>query len=513
MNRRLPLIALLSLVAGMAVLAPTASARTVTEISPGAFTVNDPTTIAVDPSGTYAYVNKASGIGGASPPSDSVQVIDMATKTIVAEISLAYSGDHFDANALAVSPNGQWLYVSTGQLTQYVLIIDLRAASPTYRQIVQGVNAPGARSLVFGADGTAYGSVPSSRRAYSITGTPPTAALDMNLDIYSGWSCIPASGPIALGPNDTTLFVPCLSGARQNRIARIQLGVSPTPNSFEFLVSSISPYNMGISGLAFDPTRTTMYGTVSLHDEVAKFPNPGAYASGSTQSNVASVSVGDNPQVLGVDPTGNLLVVLNYTGGTVSVIKTATFAVDETIPLATGTPSALAFTPTGTLALVPSYTGDKIYVIDLDNAQPTPTPAPAPDASKAADSSKAATAAAGSPTKGGSSGRTTFMIKAAPSGGAVIAQRIATPGAGVVRMAGTTDGVSGAACNGRRAVRSASTVWVQCTLTTAARAALAHTSLRVRVKTTFTARGGGSSSRVRYAVVAQRGTPAPPVTG
>jgi DNA-binding beta-propeller fold protein YncE len=514
MQLRLLATLALSLFAALAVLAPAASARTVTEINQGSFTVNAPTSVAVDPSGTFAYVTKDPGGGGP----DVVQVIDMATKTIVAEITTTYSStNYFDIGALAVSPNGDWLYVTMGQPTPYVLIIDLRAASGTYRQIVQRINAGSgiAPSLVFGASGTAFFTSSSGRRLYSLTGTPSSAALDMNLDTNTNPpSCIPGPGPIALGPSDATVYVPCVSGTRQNRILRVQPGASPTFDWFEFLNAGVGPYQMGINGLAFDPTRTTMYGTVSLHDQVAKFPNPGAYAAGSTQSNVTTVAVGDDPKVLGVDPTGNLLVVLNYTGGSVTVIKTATFAVDETLALGTlGTPIALAFNPTGTLALVASYVEDKVYVIDLDNAQPTPSPSPSPNTNSSSSSSTTSAAAGSGATV---TKKATFVIAGQSTEGGTLAQRITVPGPGTVALLGTSSEVEDSGvCAGRRVVRKASTVWVQCALTTAARAALVHTSLRVRVKTTFTAKGGGKSSRTRVVRLAQSSSAVGPsaVTG
>ena len=98
MQLRLLVTLALSLFAALAALAPAASARTVTEINQGSFTVNAPTSVAVDPSGTFAYVTKDPGGGGP----DVVQVIDMATKTIVAEITTTYSStNYFDIGALA----------------------------------------------------------------------------------------------------------------------------------------------------------------------------------------------------------------------------------------------------------------------------------------------------------------------------------------------------------------------------------------------------------------------------
>ena len=100
--------------------------------------------------------------------------------------------------------------------------------------------------------------------------------------------------------------------------------------------------------------------------------------------------------------------------------------------------------------------------------------------------------------------KATFVIAGQSTEGGTLAQRITVPGRGTVALRGTSSEVEDSGvCAGRRVVRKASTVWVQCALTTAARAALVHTSLRVRVKTTFTAKGGGKSSRTRVVRLAQ----------
>lgn len=81
---------------------------------------------------------------------------------------------------------------------------------------------------------------------------------------------------------------------------------------------------------------------------------------------VATIPVGATPYGIAVTPDGSKVYVSNSTGGSVSVIDTATRAVTNTITSNIGsTPVGIAINPSGTTAYVGNYTAGVITAIDI----------------------------------------------------------------------------------------------------------------------------------------------------
>ncbi|MCA1683019.1 MAG: beta-propeller fold lactonase family protein [Actinobacteria bacterium] len=95
------------------------------------------------------------------------------------------------------------------------------------------------------------------------------------------------------------------------------------------------------------------------------FSNDVSVIDTSTNTVVATVAVGSNPQDVAVTPDGSRAYVVNTGEDTVSVIDTATNMVVATILLAGGSaPTGVALTPDGTRAYVTNTGSDTVSVID-----------------------------------------------------------------------------------------------------------------------------------------------------
>jgi YVTN family beta-propeller protein len=82
-----------------------------------------------------------------------------------------------------------------------------------------------------------------------------------------------------------------------------------------------------------------------------------------TNTVVATVVVGNNPDAVAITPDGDFAYVANFGSNTVSVIDTATNTVAATVPVGLG-PDAVAITPNGADAYVANLDSNNVSVID-----------------------------------------------------------------------------------------------------------------------------------------------------
>ena len=83
-----------------------------------------------------------------------------------------------------------------------------------------------------------------------------------------------------------------------------------------------------------------------------------------TNSVIATIPVGINPEGVAITPDGTRAYVANITSQTVSVIDTATNTVIATIPVSSTFPFAVAITPDSARAYVTHLFGSTVSVID-----------------------------------------------------------------------------------------------------------------------------------------------------
>lgn len=219
-----------------------------------------------------------------------------------------------------------------------------------------------------------------------------------------------------------------------------------------------------------------------------------------------------------------------------AVPSETTAAVTWGAPIANGGPAVTAYTvtatpggvtctatPPATTCTVTGLTAGTAYSFAVTATNSVGTgPSVTTTATTTGGASSTTTAATADATASGTSSRTVvakpIVVGTTQLGTAKLAVRVRSSGAGTLRVSGTrlarSLGVGGIVCTGSRSITTAATVVVACRLTTAARATLAHMPLKMRLTTTYVAKGGGSASTsrtVRLKQVAPAPTPTPSV--
>lgn len=218
----------------------------------------------------------------------------------------------------------------------------------------------------------------------------------------------------------------------------------------------------------------------------------------------------------------------------VSAVPSETTAVVTwAAPIANGGPAVTAYTvtatpggatctatPPATTCTVTGLTAGTAYSFAVTATNSVGTgPSATTTATTTGGASSTAAASTADATAGGPSPRATvakpIVVSTTQLGATTIAVRVRGSGAGTLRVSGTrlarSLGAGGIVCTGSRSITAAATVVVACRLTTAARATLAHMPLKMRLTTTFVAKGGGSASASRTVRLPQL-APAPAPT-
>ena len=160
----------------------------------------------------------------------------------------------------------------------------------------------------------------------------------------------------------------CWRGAVVVAAAALSLAVGAVPASAAggYAVTATIPVGSNPSGVAVDPVTHTVYvinyygGTVSVIDAA-------------TRAVTATVPVGSNPDAVAVDPAARTVYVTHSLyGGTVSVIDAATRAVTATIPVGSQ-PYGVAVDPTAHTVYVANYSDGTVSVIDAATRAVTAT--------------------------------------------------------------------------------------------------------------------------------------------
>jgi YVTN family beta-propeller protein len=289
--------------------------------------------IAADPANNLVYVS--------GQTSNTVTVINGSTNAVATTISLAG-----DAEGIAVNPTTNRVYVANGQTGTLTVIdgskntvtgtISLPVSSPFYVAVNPNTNTvyvlthPNQVAIVDGATNTVTGSITIS-------------------NIYNtGW--------ISVNPNTNTVYVVATHNARggggmltvidgaTNTVAKqVEFGgngfyvsVNPATNTvyaasgggaiFVFdgstntQTGTISVGASGVSGVSVNPTTNTVFGTSAS--------NPGQLyvIDGASSTLSQTITLGNTPFDLSVNPNTNTVYVANEVGNTVSVVDETTGA-------------------------------------------------------------------------------------------------------------------------------------------------------------------------------------------
>ncbi len=279
--------------------------------------------------------------------SNNVSVIDIASNTVVATIATGGVGP----NAVAVTPDGTKVFVTNqnpapigalnnGSMAEINGTTNTFVATTAihYYPMSVAVNAAGTTAYVPANGGLAAGSVI----------VPPE--VDVINTAAHTYSAIPmtASGAIALTPGETFAYV---TGRFSANLYLLNLTTNTLVTGAGFPITvGFNPLAVAISPGGFAYVANSTDGTVSVVNTA-------------TNTVVATIPVGTNPQSIAVNPAGTLVYVANNGSNTVSVIDTATNAVVGA-PIAVGNhPYGVSVSPGGNLIYVANQFENTVSVI------------------------------------------------------------------------------------------------------------------------------------------------------
>nr|WP_244645020.1 beta-propeller fold lactonase family protein [Frigoribacterium sp. CFBP 8766] len=329
------------------------------------FAVTDrPRQVAFSPDGSTAYVL----VGDVAA---AIDVVDVTTNTLVTTIP----GVGFLPTDLTVTADGRTAWVASfgaGSLSR----IDL-----TTRTVV-GSFRLGGRGL------TAAVVNPDGSTVYALDSDGTLAFFDTATNLVTRNVAVPGSGPIALTPDSSTLYVSGFDGSD------ITLVDTATGTTTDTVALTGAP-----DRVRFSRDGGTAYAAVIGNDNIGRV----VAIDTATRRVVDTTTVGQDPAGVGVTPDGALLFVANSSDATVSVIRlplapvftaatpptiatvgqaysftfTATGNPPPTFTVTSGTlPAGLTLTAGGVLSGTPTAAGASTFTVTATNgvAPATTTP-------------------------------------------------------------------------------------------------------------------------------------------
>ncbi|MGO8967757.1 MAG: lactonase family protein [Mycobacterium sp.] len=340
-------------------------------ITPGAV---DPQSLAVDPTGKFAYVMNggcSGGIGGYV----SMYTIDPATRTLASIGPPLWTYDADTPGSMTVDPSGKFVYVANpgdpwspdyGSVSMYS--INATTGALTYTGMLGG-NCPG---LCFPSSVAVD---PSGKFAYVANGG---GSVPYNVEMYTVNATTGALTPIGT----------IAAGGYPQAIAVDPAGkfvYLATANATPGSAGSVSMYAINATTGALASTGTIAAGTAPVSvavDPADKF----AYVTNSSSNNVSMYSIdattgaltsigtiaaGTNPVSVAVDPSGKFAYVTNSGSNDVSMyaINSTTGSLTLIGRIAAGlSPTSIAINPSGTFAFVTNSSSNEIAMYSIGSA-------------------------------------------------------------------------------------------------------------------------------------------------
>jgi YVTN family beta-propeller protein len=259
-----------------------------------------PSGVASSPDGARVYVMNAGD--------NTISAIDTAADAVIATIALGGTAIN-GPELIAITPDGNWLYVATLQGNVYVV-------STSANRVVATISVPGADAVAITPDGA---------RAYVQTvSTGGVSVIDTATNAVVASIPTPSneSTGIAVAPGGAYVFA---------------TGGFLAPNIFKIATSSNTlvatiPCPGGPQGIAITPDGRKTYVGNELTNVVDVIEG---------RRTAELITVGHDPALLSLTPNGGFAYVSNFQDGTVSVIDASTNTVIATVPVG-GSPEATA---------------------------------------------------------------------------------------------------------------------------------------------------------------------------
>jgi len=349
-------------------------------ITPGAV---EPQSIAIDPTGKFAYVMNA-GCGGGVGGYVSMYTINSATGAL-ASIGPPVStygygidyGDGVNAGSVTVDPSGKFVYVTNsgnvynydseadGTLAMYT--IDATTGALTSTGTING-NCPG---LCFPSSVVVD---PSGKFSYVATGNDPGPAGSVLIyAINAATGALTSTGTIATGTGPVSLAVDpagkfaYVTNSNSNDVSMY------TINATTGALTSIGTIATGTlpASVTVDPTGKFAYVTNSDSKDVSMYTID---ATTGALTSIGTIATGTGPVSVAVDPTGKFAYVTNSNSNDVSMytINATTGALTSIGMVATGLlPSSIAIHPSGKFAYVTNSDSNSVSMYSIDGSTGT----------------------------------------------------------------------------------------------------------------------------------------------
>ena len=349
-------------------------------ITPGAV---EPQSIAIDPTGKFAYVMNA-GCGGGVGGYVSMYTINSATgalATIGPPVSTyGYGidyGDGVNAGSVTVDPSGKFVYVTNsgnvydydseadGTLAMYT--IDATTGALTSTGTING-NCPG---LCFPSSVVVD---PSGKFSYVATGNDPGPAGSVLMyAINAATGALTSTGTIATGTGPVSLAVDpagkfaYVTNWNSNDVSMY------TINATTGALTSTGTIATGTfpASVTVDPTGKFAYVTNSDSKDVSMYTID---ATTGALTSIGTIATGTGPVSLAVDPTGKFAYVTNSNSNDVSMytINATTGALTSIGMVAAGLlPSSIAIHPSGKFAYVTNSGSNSVSMYSIDGSTGT----------------------------------------------------------------------------------------------------------------------------------------------
>lgn len=308
----------------------TSTGTKIADVSNGA--ISYPTSIAISPSGTKAYVGNNNG----------VTIVDVATRTVD---TTPINTGNASPTGLAFSPDGSKCYAVIGSTYDNILYtINTATKAVTTPYVVGSVVAR--TGLAISPDGsTAYVSGVTSGSALPKVSVINISANTLTANIDVG------AGPIAVAVSPDGSKVYCINNSDNT--------VSVISTSTNTVTTTISGIGGAPNGLAISPDGTKVYVSSNTDNKVRVIDT-------TTNTVIAAVPTGTGNNALGiaVSPDGTKIYQANSAKGTVSILK------EKPAVSLTGYASAAA-----TSVTIPAHNiGDLIVIFAFrDGATSVPT--------------------------------------------------------------------------------------------------------------------------------------------
>jgi len=327
-----------------------------------------PESIAVDPTGKFAYVADE-GCPDGSLGAVSMYTID-STTGILTSIGLSVTTADFGAGAVVVDPLGRFAYVANasdldinnGSVSMYTINSTTGILTST------GTISPPNSGLF---DPSSVAIDPSGKFAYvayesGLTPTISVYTINPTNGTLTSSGTVPAAGragTITVHPSGKFAYVTDFSSENSSEVSMYAINTT-TGALFSFLGTVAA--GLSATSLAIDPTGKFAYLANGGSNDISMYTID---TTTGLLTSTGPIAAGMGPRSVAVHPTGNFAYVVNHGSNDVSMYAiNATTGVLTTIgTIAAGSsPSSIAINPSGKFAYVTNYGSNNVSMYSID---------------------------------------------------------------------------------------------------------------------------------------------------